>query len=183
MRATRILRRICHDRLDQLRDAGLEVPVPFDGPELCRRIGQHVGREVRLTTVPMPTGHSGLTFLLRDTYVVAVESRTSQIHRDHILAHEIGHLIFGHEPMDVADDEVAGTLFPSVSPALVRLVLARTATAGYTEDEEKEAEVMATILLEGAKGNNPDGGGYSGLSDEEAAMRARLRRSLEHPDL
>lgn len=172
------LRHVCLDRLHELRTRGLTTPRPFDVAELCRRVSATLGQPITLVGVPMPTGAPfGLTFFTDDGHIIAYEERTSQVHRDHIIAHEIGHVLLDHRTFAVNDIAASQLLMPTLRPTLVHRVLNRT--GAYGRGAEQEAEMMATILLEDAgRGDLPAPGP---LSPRDADLDARLRHGLEPP--
>lgn len=74
------------------------------------------------------------------------EADTPRSHRDHIVVHEIAHMLCGHtSPIDA---ELAQLLMPNTNPTLIRRLMGRT---GYANAEEQEAEMMATVIMEQAR--------------------------------
>ncbi|MDG4766031.1 hypothetical protein O7632_18265 [Solwaraspora sp. WMMD406] len=184
MKSTRSLRQTCLTRLRQLQERGLRLPSPFDADELCRRVGDVLGQGITLVGVPMPTGAPfGLTFFTDAGHIVAYEQRTSRVHRDHIIAHEISHILLDHRTLAIDGRQASQLLMPALRPTLVHRVLNRTGV--YSRGEEQEAEMLATILLELA-GRDPSVAApapadvrLAGPAD--ADLEARLRHGLEPP--
>ncbi|HEV8637966.1 MAG TPA: hypothetical protein VG370_27430 [Chloroflexota bacterium] len=79
--------------------------------------------------------------------VIFYERDTSPLHQQHIILHEASHLVCGHRPLSLPPSELAELLFPNVHPDWVGRVLRR---AVYSRDEEREAEVLASLILERA---------------------------------
>ncbi|MDG4830873.1 ImmA/IrrE family metallo-endopeptidase [Solwaraspora sp. WMMD1047] len=178
------LRQICLARLAELRDQGLRIPTPFDAAALCARVGDCLGQPIRLVGVPMPAGAPfGLTLFTDNGHIIAYEQGTSRVHQDHIIAHELGHVLLDHRSYAVDDETAAQLLMPTLRPAMVHQVLNRT--GAYSRQEEQEAEMMATILLEEAsrreEARRSVSTGGDGLSETDAALYARLRHGLEQP--
>nr|MDT0660427.1 ImmA/IrrE family metallo-endopeptidase [Micromonospora sp. DSM 115978] len=178
------LRQTCLARLNELRGRGLRVPAPFDAAALCRAVGASLGQPIRLVGVPMPAGAPfGLTLFTDNGHIVAYEQGTSRVHQDHIIAHELGHILLDHRSYAVSDETASQLLLPALRPAMVHRVLNRT--GAYSRQEEQEAEMMATILLEEAnrREENREPAEVSGgvLSETDAALYARLRHGLEQP--
>ncbi|GAA0935693.1 hypothetical protein Vau01_099300 [Virgisporangium aurantiacum] len=179
MSSAEVLRR-CHDRLAELEKAGLQIPDPFDAVELADRAGRCLGHRIRLCGIDMPAGAPyGLTLFTTDGgHIVAYERSTNRLHRDHIISHELGHILLGHEPMPIDDPDAAKLVFPRLSPELVSRVLNRNGT--YGKLEELEAETMATILMERVS-QVPDEPELPGQTVEDAAIAARFSKLFERP--
>ena len=54
-------------------------------------------------------------------------------------------MLWGHEPTPITAPEMAQLLAPNIAPATVRLMLERRS---YPEEQEHEAELLATLILE-----------------------------------
>lgn len=127
--------------------AQLDVPSPFDVRALCRGVAQRRGRPIQL--LPMRDGSvlSGLWVATPTTDYIAYETSTSPLHRDHIILHELGHVLCDHAAAGLVGDEHPA-LLPSVDATVVRRVLGRTS---YTADQEREAELIASLISVGAR--------------------------------
>ena len=78
-------------------------------------------------------------------FIVYQKEGTTPLHREHIIAHELGHLLADH-PSDEGDDSIWRELMPDIPPDVVRRALRRRRS--YASDYEQEAETLATVLLE-----------------------------------
>ncbi len=136
----RALRRRCEERL---RD--LELPVPFDVRAFCDRVAARRGRPVYLRPIVTHSGPWGFWAAGTVADYLFYESVTSPLHQEHIILHELAHLICGHRPTPLTRPELLAGIFPSLSPETVQQILGRVA---YTTAEEQEAEVLASVLLE-----------------------------------
>ena len=146
-----------------LRD--LDLPASFDVPALCAALGERRGRPIRLLPLPGLSEVCGLWIATDTTDLIAYERHTSAPHQDHIVLHEIGHMLCDHYPASLTPAEQMRLLLPSLDPAMVRRVLGR---AGYTSVEEREAEFFASML-----------GQHTGLAPRGASVADRLRSALE----
>lgn len=114
----RRLRRQCRALLREL-----DVPRPFGARELCRRLSEHRGRPIRLMAYPIERpGPFGLWLATDETDVIVYQSRTTPAHQEHIILHEVGHIIAGHE----GESDLR--------------------RSSYDSRQEREAELIATIL-------------------------------------
>lgn len=137
--------------LNQLRDRcrrlldGVTIPLPFDIHAFCDQIAAKRRRPIR--SYPMDSGPSpcGLWVATESTDYIFYEASTSPLHRDHIILHELSHLLCDHPPAHALDAELAHQLFPDLNASLVQRVLARSA---YSASEEREAELLASLIWE-----------------------------------
>jgi hypothetical protein len=76
---------------------------------------------------------------------VFFENATSPLHREHIILHELGHLLRDHAPTEVIDDRALRLLLPTLDLDVIRRVMGRTS---YSAVEEQEAEMIASLVLD-----------------------------------
>jgi hypothetical protein len=125
--------------------AALDLPDPFDLAEMCTLLGARLGRPIVLMSHAMVIGGLCGTWMRTETAdYVFYEQDTSRLHQQHIVCHEIGHLLRRHEPGKVLSSDLARTMAPTVKPNDVRRVLGRDS---YNDDDEFEAELIATLIL------------------------------------
>lgn len=154
-----------------LRD--VDVPVPFDVDTFSRTVSERRGRPLFLIPKPGDLGPCGIWLALASADYVFYENATSRPHREHIILHELGHLLSDHVTAEVHDDGVLRQLLPSFEPSVVRRVLGRTT---YSAVEEQEAEMIASLVLEraGRRPVEPATASEPGVS----AVLARLNSTL-----
>ncbi|MEV0373305.1 hypothetical protein AB0I10_26405 [Streptomyces sp. NPDC050636] len=70
------------------------------------------------------------------------EQQTSRVHREHIVLHEIGHMLFDHHASD-AEESWTAKLLPDLDPGLIGRLLGRT---NYSTSQEREAEMIASLM-------------------------------------
>jgi hypothetical protein len=72
---------------------------------------------------------------------------TSQLHAEHIILHELSHMLSGHTTGINAGRAVSGgtisQLVPDLDPRVIDTILGR---AGYTTAQEREAEMLASLI-------------------------------------
>lgn len=135
----RKLIRRCRAAVDQL-----DLPEPFDVGELCRRTGQARGKPIAVAPLPLSGATPcGMWLGTPGADLIFFEANTSPAHRDHIILHELGHVLC-HEQDGSLDEDLLRALFPSLSLELVRNALGRTR---YSAVEEQEAEIFAHLVL------------------------------------
>ncbi|WP_460962101.1 hypothetical protein [Parasphingorhabdus pacifica] len=142
------LRARCEPRVEHLlRTIGL--PNPWDINEFCDRLERHRGRDidlvpVRWTVVRWTVGESTGAWQRRDDYdIIGYAENTSSVHQDHIILHEIGHVISEHRGRCVLSVQEAQQRAPHLAPAAFAHLLDRVSV----EAEEHEAETIATMIL------------------------------------
>jgi hypothetical protein len=157
-------RKLRHGCAALLRD--LDLPATFDVPTLCAELSKRRGRPI--IRLPLPNLHDvcGLWIATDATDLIAYEQNTSAPHQQHIVLHEIGHMLCDHFPTTVDPVEQARLLMPNLDPNLIRRVLGRT---GYSSVEEREAEVLASLLSQRTHPARP-----------EDSAADRLRSALEN---
>ena len=77
---------------------------------------------------------------------VFVDALATGLHREHIVAHELGHVAFDHGGPRVLADDAIVELLPDLDPAVVLKVLGRQS---YGTLPEQQAEVFASLILSG----------------------------------
>jgi len=140
------LRRDCEAHL---RD--LQIPEPFDIDVLCSLLAKRRDRPMRFMSLPEPRvvdTPSALWIAYEDEDVIFVENATSPFHREHLIAHELGHMLCNHVTPLKLEGDYAKRLVPDLDPALIKLMLGRTS---YTTEQEREAETLATLILSRAR--------------------------------
>ncbi|TXC99760.1 hypothetical protein [Streptomyces sp. ISID311] len=131
----------CQSVLDQL-----SVPHPFTIDALCQELSAQRRRPLHLHPLPQQVARNSICGMWLATETddhIFFEQRTSRVHQEHILLHEIGHMLFDHCGTDLGRGEVSQALLPDLSPQLVQRLLGR---ASYTNRQEQEAEMLASLL-------------------------------------
>jgi hypothetical protein len=145
-------------RVTALAAAGI-IPEPWSVPALCANLADARGKPLSVCPLPVEasaSGACGLWLAAPDADYLFVDESTTPLHRDHIVLHEVGHLVAGHGAAPGALPGVlpavdTRTLLPDLSPELVRRILGRTT---YTARQERVAETIAD-LLEATAGDRP----------------------------
>jgi hypothetical protein len=140
------------EMLDMAR--ALPIPAPWDRETFIANMAQKRGRPIRLIphSTAVPYGSlCGLWLTRADDDLILYHSATSDYHIDHIVRHEIGHMVLGHcrsTDAPSADENKAHRLchelLPDLDPASVLGVLGRQ---DYASPQEREAEVFANMIM------------------------------------
>ncbi|WP_138356392.1 MULTISPECIES: ParH-like protein [unclassified Streptomyces] len=155
-----------------------EIPDPFDVHEMFQRISRQRGRPIHLLSRQLPPGSPcGLWISTGSADYMLYEQATSPAHQDHILLHELGHLLHDHGVGQPLSTDVARTLMPSLKPELVQRVLGRTR---YSDTEENEAETFASVILTQVSLRSPEPQGI--VPPEAADVIRRLENTLQSPN-
>ncbi|BDT92516.1 MULTISPECIES: hypothetical protein [Nocardia] len=133
----------------------VQIPHPWDMTEYIERVAAYRGRSITLCPIDVGalagngcgTG-SGLWIAREDDDVIMYGADT-EWHADHIIAHEIGHMLLGHGetssgPAGPATDLPLRELMPSLSLETIHSVLGRQ---DYGSERERAAETFADLLL------------------------------------
>ncbi|WP_253790989.1 zinc-dependent metalloprotease [Nocardia amikacinitolerans] len=142
------------DRFDALFHA-VPLPSPWSLEQYLASISTYRARPITLCPVDTTgmgeagcgTG-SGLWIARRDDDVIVYDRDTSGWHAQHIVLHEIGHMLLEHDRQDTlptgVDIPVVGALLPSVSLEAIQYVLGRDA---YDDVRERDAEAFADLAM------------------------------------
>ncbi|MCC2279947.1 ImmA/IrrE family metallo-endopeptidase [Streptomyces sp. ET3-23] len=143
---------VCRGDLKRLRRASEAVLARLDLPDGCsiatlmERLSADRGRPIQLVELPLGAkSPCGMWLATDEADIIVVEANTSRLHRDHIIAHELAHMLCGHRDSTGPDPTGLGHLLPSLDPRRVREILGRTS---YSSTEEQEAETVASLILE-----------------------------------
>ncbi len=167
----KMLRTRCEARLGELH-----LPTPFDIQQFCRYIGECRGRSILLHPVDSPAGPCGTWLAGPTSDHIFYERHTSPLHQEHIILHEVSHLLYGHRSGSVSAGDLQALLLPDLRPEMVESVLRRRA---YSTDDEQEAELLASLILERvARTRSPR---TTVPNTETAGLLRRLHASLEQP--
>ncbi|MEU1802430.1 toxin [Streptomyces sp. NPDC019937] len=180
MRGLRGVRPAGQDRrsqLKRLRKAGarliaeLDLPEVADVAELCRCLGEIRARPITLVPMRIPPSHPcGMWVAARDEDLIFCDANTTSVHQEHIVLHELGHIICRHRGAGGLDEAGSRLLFPNLDPDLVRDMLLR---ATYDDVQEQEAEIIAYLLSQRVGGTVEAHGVPSAEEAGDGAARGR----------
>ncbi|WP_327657131.1 hypothetical protein [Streptomyces sp. NBC_00483] len=124
----------------------LDVRPPLSVPDLCAALTRRRERPIELRAFPLPSdGPLGAWLEMATADVIVFQQGTTSHHQDHIVLHELGHILADHPgPPGTA---VWESLLPGLKADAIRRALHR---CSYDTKEEQEAELVATIVGEWA---------------------------------
>jgi hypothetical protein len=153
------------------------IPQPFNLRRYCDLVATHRGREIRLmeSDGPFTEDHpSGAWSPLADEDHIYYVSGLAPVHRAQIVLHEVGHMMFGHDPTLIfTDEENVKKITPDLRPAALRRMLFRTS---FTERPEREAEMYASLVMERAGIGAP-----APQTARHGELVNRLAEAIGHP--
>lgn len=170
----RELREYCESLL-----AELDAPATCDIHELCDLVAGQRARRIHRVPIAMSAMHPcGFWISTERIDFIVYESDTSRIHQEHIIAHELAHIICCHRGGTTFTDASARLLFPDLDPDLVRDMLRR---AGYSDRQEQEAEMLASLIMEQVNRRHPGAPQATTTAIDDAGDETlRITRSLTY---
>ncbi|WP_181008815.1 MULTISPECIES: ParH-like protein [unclassified Streptomyces] len=148
--------------------ATVSVPDPFDVGVFIGQLAAARGRPIEL--MPVRARHDtpcGLLVTTERADYIVYSADTPPLHRQHILLHEAAHIVCGHQQACPTTVSAAAVLLPHLDAGLVRRVLGRTV---YTDPQEREAELVASLIL--ARATRPDRPGLTTRDVARYGLRA-----------
>jgi hypothetical protein len=120
---------------------------PFDLERFVATLGAHRQRPIQLIAVDRYTAGDicGAWFCMPTRDVIAYEDATTRTRRDHIVLHEVAHMVCDHRGSMFDEDTFFEQFLPGLPKALIRSQLGRSQ---FDTAEEREAELVATLLVE-----------------------------------
>ncbi|MER6232549.1 hypothetical protein ABT169_25940 [Streptomyces sp. NPDC001616] len=137
--------------------ADLQLPPVENVRELVPFVEKYTGRPILLIPVTDPkslpesldaASPCGLWLATDAADHIFYDAATSVAHSDGIIGHELGHILLRHHTVDgdvLAGVGTLGGLLPDMTPALIKMLLARTR---YAEPDEADAETLGSLLQE-----------------------------------
>lgn len=143
----RTIRQRCEARLRTL-----PLPDPFDLDDFCGALSEQRGRPILLEATPEMDSPAelgspaGLWMAGTSLDVIFYDAETSPMHQEHIILHELSHLLCGHHAQVIAGPGFSELVLPDMSREIVLGTRGRTIT--YSDAEEQEAELLASLIAE-----------------------------------
>lgn len=144
------------------------LDLPEDGcsiSTLVDKVADHCDQPITLVPITEPGPYSGLVLRTQTGCLIMYRLGGGGLHQAHIVAHELSHLLLGHEPdstvgLDACGDPTAGALQMldggTAELMATRQVLCRTS---FEREREADAETLAWLLLQRAGRRRAAAGG------------------------
>ncbi|ALG10841.1 hypothetical protein [Kibdelosporangium phytohabitans] len=123
------------------------LPRPWRIEELCAALARRRGRPLLLHELDLAALPFGLWYFDGERDHIISRAGTTGYHRDHIILHELCHMLAGH-------NTAPG---PAAGDGLAAQVIAAAVTNPHTNAQEELAEAFATIVLKQARKRPPGG--------------------------
>jgi hypothetical protein len=135
----------------------LSIPEPWDLKSFIDVVADKRGKPIRLIRHPglFGSGQPCGIWIGRGTDdIIVYDDTTSNYHVEHIILHELGHVLLQHHSSPGTEPEALSIneLLPDVDPATVLHVLGRTA---YDNEQESQAELFASFLMSESRKSHP----------------------------
>lgn len=138
----RTMEAVCWARIQQV-DAAIHLRDIPDIRVLCDALGTHRQRRIHLQPLSLPPRHTGV-WLADDAVDHIYYARDATLpHQEHIILHELAHLLLGHHSAAGPPELLQRDWFPLLDAVRVRSALARS---WYDDRHEQEAELFASIF-------------------------------------
>lgn len=143
-RAMRRLETTCRRRIQQLDDA-IRLGNQPDVRALCDAIGALRGRPIYLEALPLSGPHTGVWIADAAADHIYFARDASIPYQEHIILHELAHMLRHHRPIESESELLQREWFPLLDPDRIRALLARSR---YDDADEREAELLASLLAQ-----------------------------------
>jgi hypothetical protein len=137
----RDVRTVCEQRLRELT-----LPEPFSLERLRQALQFERGRPLFIRPWPAtrPSDAPLAIWVASDQAdMILYAPDVTPTHREHIILHEIAHILLDHKLSD--DEDATRVLLPDLDPAVVHRILGRTS---FDSRQEQEAELLATMIVQ-----------------------------------
>ena len=160
------LRRRCAARI---RD--LAIPNPFDIEIFVASVAECRGRPIVLQPISLHGVVSGAWAAMESIDIVFYEQHATLFHQQHIALHELSHILCEHRGFATTEESLRSLLLADVPIERLRTLQSHH----YSDEDEQEAEVLASLILERVNNAQAD----TAVSDPNIAGTLQLLDDLE----
>ncbi|CAM3810015.1 hypothetical protein KIPE111705_26115 [Kibdelosporangium persicum] len=123
------------------------LPRPWRIEDLCTSLAERRGRPLLLLELDLAALPFGLWYFDGERDHIISRAGTTGYHRDHIILHEICHMLAGHNTAQAA----------SAGGGMASTVIEAALANPHTNAHEELAEAFATVVLKQARKRPPGG--------------------------
>lgn len=134
-----LLRR-CEQRMREF-----PLPTPFDIMAFAHTLGARRGRPITFLALPHLQPVMGFWIPGPTEDIVVYAHDTTKLHQEHVILHELCHIWCGHAPITLTSETLAALMKGDVTEVVVHHLWRR---ASYSSAEDREAEVMASLIVQ-----------------------------------
>lgn len=125
----------------------LDIQPPLSAMALCRAVARERGHSIEFQPYPLPArGPHGLWIKAGPTDVILYQQHATRVHREHILLHELGHILAARYGR--GEGQHWNAVIPALGPRAIARVLETSPHRGPAE--RRDAELIASIIGEWA---------------------------------
>lgn len=176
-----VIRQRSRERVAALTDL---IPNPWSIEAFVDRLSKQRGRAITLQSFQAEGGDAPCGFYMSTATEdrVLYPEQANRLQRDHVILHELGHLLHDSDPTGNADavtidPAYAKMLFPDIPLDMIRNFLARTT---YDTDIEQQAEGFADEFRH-VIDKRRQRMSIAKMTKEQRVIAERLGSILEHP--
>jgi len=162
----KMLRKRCAARI---RD--LPITNPFDVQIFSTLVSERHGRPIVLHPIALHGVVSGAWAAMESIDIVFYEQHATPFHQQHIVLHELSHILCEHQGFAITDEGLRSLLLTDVPIERLRTLQSNH----YSDKDEREAEVLASLILERVNNAQAD----TSISDPNIAGTLQLLDDLE----
>ncbi|MCA1723417.1 MAG: hypothetical protein LC748_04035 [Thermomicrobia bacterium] len=162
----KMLRKRCAARI---RD--LPIPNPFDMQIFSTLVSERHKRPIVLHPIALHGVVSGAWAAMESIDIVFYEQHATPFHQQHIVLHELSHILCDHQGFAITDEGLRSLLLTDVPIERLRTLQSNH----YSDEDEREAEVLASLILERVNNAQAD----TSISDPNIVGTLQLLDDLE----
>lgn len=146
-RELRALQASCSAYVDYL-DSMIRLAEIPDIRSLCTAVGTLRGRPIQIEPAPLKPPQSGLWIAGAHRDYIFYARDASPLHCEHIVSHELAHLLYNHPPLvDEKAEQLQLSWFSLVDVEAIREALdSALSRSRYDVVQERDAELLATLI-------------------------------------
>ena len=170
----RALEAACQAHIQAL-EASIDLGQMADVQMLCAALARQRRRPIHLEASQLPADVAGAWLATATADYIFYVSGTTPPHQEHIILHEVAHLLCGHHALSAEVDTLQRDWFPHLDAGIIRSALSRV---NYSRDEEREAELLASLIEQRWLAKRPLTSAHEGAGARQPETR-RLRHQVD----